>query len=140
MNERILNLLEELIIETSADRVQGLVNGREKNLEDAKKSRNEYEIAKAKYKLANTYINVGDWQKRQEKAEAKKHLEELKNNAKVLAPGERDRKRKIERLQNLYKNGDSEGAQIEQGKAIALQNRKNKLEKLFRKNSATVGN
>ena len=75
MNERILNLLEELIIETSADRVQGLVNGREKQLIDAKNSKNPYKTAKAEYKLAKTYINVGDWQKRQEKAEAKKHLE-----------------------------------------------------------------
>ena len=59
---------------------------------------------------------------------------------KDLSPREKKRKQKVETLKRILQNGDSEGAQIEQGKAIALQNRKNKLEKLFRKNSATVGN
>ena len=140
MNERILNLLEELIAETSVDRVQGLVNGREKQLADAKGSKNPYEIAKANYKLANTYINAGNWQKRQEKTEAKKHLEELKKKMNDLSPRESERKQKVETLKKIFQKGDSEGAQIEQGKAINLQDRKNKLEKIFNKKSATIGN
>ena len=114
------------INETSADKVQGLVNGREQAYGDDRSAQN-------KYKLARTYIAVGDWQKRNEKREAKKHLEELKKAADDERSGETERRNKVEALKNIYKHGNSKKAEEEHANAMINQYNRNKLEKIAQK-------
>lgn len=122
--EKCYNLI--LIHETSAERVQGLVNGREQACSDDDSAQN-------KYKLARTYIAVGDWQKRNEKREAEEHLKKLKKAADDERSGETKRRKQIETLKNLYQHGNSKQAGEDHDNAIINQGIKNNLENTLRK-------
>jgi uncharacterized membrane protein YdfJ with MMPL/SSD domain len=110
MNERILNLLEELLIESDAA-IMALVQDRDKKYQDEPTLKNELKKVRANYLAGHHY-----------QLKAKKKLEELKNTVKAQ-----------KEMEHTAKHTSSQKAQKEHDNAELNQGLRKKLETTYAK-------
>ena len=110
MNERILNLLEELLIESDAA-IMALAKDREEKYQANPSLENELKKVRANYLAGHHY-----------QLKAKNRLEELKNAVKAK-----------NQMEHIAKHGSSKQAQKEHDNAELNQGLRKNLEKVYQK-------